>query len=90
MMKTGAPTKVVLIDGTITDTWSNEWREECMKRRVHVQNVLRMLGRENRERRERYYTETGRHEGPEAEKRLRAEVARLWKAESERMKEVTK
>lgn len=89
-MKSGNPTKVVLIDGTITDNWSKEWAAECLKRHAHVQNVLRLLGKQNREQRERYYTETGHLEGPEAEKRLRAEVARQWTAERERMKESTK
>lgn len=89
-MKTGNPTKVVLLDGTVTNTWSREWQLECLKRNDHVQAVLRLLGRANRDRREAYYVSVGRFEGAEAEKRVRAEVARLWKAESDRMKETTK
>lgn len=89
-VKTGSPTKVVLLDGTITDTWSNAWRAECMARDKHVATVLGMLGRANRDRRDRYYESIGRHEGAEAEARVRAEVARRWKAEAARMKETQK
>lgn len=85
-MKAGNPTKVVLLNGSMTDTWSKEWAAECLKRNDHVQAVLGMLGRVNREHREAYYASVGRHEGAEAEKRVRDEVARVWKAEAERMK----
>lgn len=85
-MKTGAPTKVILLDGTVTDTWSNEWREECLKRNEHVQAVFGMLGRSNRDRRERYYESIRRHEGAESESRVRAAVERLWKADQKRIK----
>lgn len=89
-MKDGARTKVVLLDGTITDTWSNGWRSECLKRDEHVNAILRMLGKQYRDRREAYYESVGRFEGAEAEKRLRAEVARRWEAERKRMKEIGK
>lgn len=89
-MKGGAPTKVVLLDGTTTDTWSNAWRAECLTRDKHVSHVLGMLGRSNRDRREHYYESIGKHEGAEAEARVRAEVGRRWKAEAARMKDQEK
>jgi hypothetical protein len=77
-MIAGAKTKVVLIDGTVTDTWSNEWREECMARDKHVQAVCRMLGKQYRGRRDAYCTSVGIMEGAEAEKRLRARIKEVW------------
>lgn len=84
-MINGARNKVVLLDGTVTDTWSREWAEECMRRKPLVDQVLRMLGRENRARREAFYTSIGLTEGAEQEKRVRECVARVWKAEKDRM-----
>jgi len=89
-MINGARTKVVLLDGTVTDTWSNEWREECLHRKPLIDQVLRMLGRGNRQRREAFYTSIGITEGPEQEKRVREAVAAVWKAEKERMEAVKK
>ncbi len=80
-MKDGARTKVVLLDGTVTDTWSEGWRLECMRRNDHVQHVLGLLGASNRGRREAYYAQVCKFEGAEAEKRVRAAVENLWKAE---------
>lgn len=77
--------RVVLLDGTVTDTWSEGWKLECLKRNEHVQRVLGMLGKQNRDRREGYYLSVGSMEGAEAEKRLREAVARVWKAEKDRM-----
>lgn len=77
--------RVVLLDGTVTNTWSEGWKLECMHRNQHVQRVLGMLGKKNRDRREGYYLSVGSMEGAEAEKRLREAVARVWKAERKRM-----
>jgi len=89
-MKGGAPTKVVLLNGTITDTWSNEWRDECLARKPYVDAILGMLGRRNRARRDAYYEWIGRTQGAEQEKRVREAVARVWKLEGDRMKEDSK
>lgn len=77
-MISGNPTKVVLIDGRITDSWSNEWREECLTRNNHVQAILRMLGKQYRGARESYCANVGVQEGVEAERRLRMRVKSLW------------
>jgi len=89
-MMNGAPTKVVLLNGTVTDTWSNEWREECMARKPLVDHVLSLVGKQNRVKRDAYYESIGRTYGPEQEKRVREAVSRVWKLEGERMKETPK
>ena len=76
---------VTLLDGTVTDTWSPEWRAECLARDKHVQAVLGMLGKANRARRDAFYASIGRLEGAEQEKRVREAVGRAWKAEKARM-----
>ncbi len=81
----GVRPRVVLLDGTVTDTWSEGWKLECMARNEHVKRVMGMLGKANRRRREAYYVSVGQLEGAEAEKRLREAVARVWKAEKDRM-----
>lgn len=89
-MNPGDRTKVVLLNGTITDTWSNEWREECLIRKPLVDRVLSLLGRSNRGRRDAYYEWIGKTYGPEQEKRVREAVSRVWKLEGDRIKETTK
>jgi len=89
-MKTGNPTKVVLLSGVTTDTWSNEWREECLARKPHVDAILGMLGKSNRARRDAYYAWIGKTQGALQEERVREAVARVWKLEGERMKDTAK
>jgi hypothetical protein len=89
-MKNGAPTKVVLLNGEITDTWSNAWREECLARKPLVDHVLGLLGKHNRPARDSYYQWIGAMYGAEQEKRVREAVSRVWKLEGDRIKENTK
>ena len=89
-MKNGAPTKVVLLNGQITDTWSNEWREECLARKPLVDHVLGLLGKHNRTARDSYYQWIGSMYGAEQEKRVREAVSRVWKLEGDRIKEPAK
>jgi hypothetical protein len=89
-MKNGSPTKVVLLNGQVTDTWSNEWRDECVARKPLVDKVLSMLGKHNRTARDAYYQWIGAMYGPEQEKRVREAVSRVWKLEGDRIKETTK
>ena len=84
-MKNGAPTKVVLNDGTISDSWSRQWQCESLARATHVRNILAMLGKSQRPKRDAYYADVRRLEGEEAEKRLRAAVAEKWEAEKKRL-----
>lgn len=84
-MKNGAPTKVVLNDGTVTDSWSRAWQCEVLARVTHVRNVLAMLGKSNRIKRDQYYASVRELEGEEAEKRLREAVAEKWEAEKQRL-----
>lgn len=86
----GDRTKVVLLDGTVTDTWSNGWREECLARKPLVDHVLGLLGKRNRTARDAYYQWIGAMYGPEQEKRVREAVSRVWKLEGDRIKEPTK
>lgn len=89
-MITGNPTKVVLLDGTVTDTWSNGWREECLARKPLVDHVLGLLGKHNRPARDAYYQWIGAVYGAEQERRVREAVSRVWKLEGERIKETAK
>ena len=89
-MKNGAPTKVVLLNGQIADTWSNEWREECLARQPLVDGVLKLLGRHNKAARENYYQWIASMYGAEQEKRVRAAVARVWKLGGDTTNESTK
>lgn len=82
--------KVTLLNGQQVDTWSNEWREECLSRKPLVDHVLGLLGKHNRARRDAYYAWIGRAYGPEQEKRVREAVSRVWRLEGERMKETPK
>lgn len=84
-MKNGSPTKVVLNDGTISDTWSRAWQCETLARVTHVRNILGMLGKANHAKRDAYYASVRELEGEEAEKRLRAAVAEKWEAEKARL-----
>lgn len=86
-MKDGSPTKVVLNDGSITDSWSRAWQCEVLARVTHVRNVLGMVGKVYRVKREAYYLSVREIEGEEAERRLRAAVAEKWEAEKQRMEE---
>jgi len=79
--------KVTLLDGREVDSWSPEWRAECLKRNEHVQMIFGMLGSENRHIREKYYESIRRNEGPEFEKRVRQAVEKIWKMDKARMKE---
>lgn len=89
-MKDGDRTKVVLLNGVITDTWSNAWREECLARKPLVDKVLSMLGKNNRVARDAYYQWIGSMYGAEQEKRVREAVSRVWKLEGDRIKETAK
>lgn len=89
-MKTGNPTKVVLLDGRQVDTWSNDWRAECLARKPLVDHVLGLLGKSNRAARDAYYASIGKAHGPEQENRVREAVSRVWRLEGERIKEPTK
>lgn len=84
-MKNGSPTKVVLADGTITDTWSRAWQCEVAARNAYTNKILRLLGKENRAKRDAVYAEVRELSGEEAERRLRAAVAEKWEAEKLRM-----
>lgn len=84
-MKNGSPTKVVLNDGTVSDSWSREWQCENLARVTHLRNILGMLGKSNRPKRDAYYASVRELEGEEAEKRLRADVSEKWEAEKHRL-----
>jgi len=89
-MKSGNPTKVVLLNGQVTDTWSKEWQAECLERKPLVDRILSLLGKTNRTRRDSYYRWIGETYGPEQEKRVREAVSRVWKLEGDRIKDDTK
>lgn len=84
-MKNGAPTKVVLNDGTISDSWSRLWQCESLARVTHVRNILGMLGKSNRGKRDAYYASVRELEGIESERRLREAVSAKWEAEKHRL-----
>lgn len=84
-MKNGAPTKVVLADGRITDTWSRDWQAEVAGRNAYMNKILRLVGKENRVKRDAVYAEVRELSGEEAERRLRAAVAEKWEAEKLRL-----
>lgn len=84
-MKNGSPTKVVLADGTITDTWSRAWQCEVAARNAYANKILRLLGKENRVKRDAVYAEVRELSGEVAEQRLRDLVATKWEAEKLRM-----
>lgn len=87
-MKNGAPTKVILNDGSTSDSWSRQWQCECLARFTHVRNILGMLGKSNHAKRDAYYASVRELEGEESEKRLRAAVAEKWEAEKARLEGV--
>lgn len=84
-MKNGSPTKVVLNDGTVSDSWSREWQCENLARVTHVRNILGMVGKANRSKRDAYYASVRELEGEESEKRLRVAVSEKWEAEKQRL-----
>lgn len=83
-MKNGAPTKVVLADGRITDTWSRDWQAEVAGRNAYMNKILRLVGKENRVKRDAVYAEVRELSGEVAEQRLRDVVAEKWAAEKTR------
>lgn len=82
--------KVTLLNGRQVDTWSQEWKEECMARKPLVDRVLSLLGKHNRLKRDAYYKWVGDTYGEQQEKRVREAVSRVWKLEGDRIKEPTK
>lgn len=84
-MKNGAPTKVVLNDGTVSDSWSRQWQCENLARHVFMNKILRLLGKENRSARDAIYAEVRELSGELAEQRLREAVAAKWEAEKKRL-----
>ena len=84
-MKNGSPTKAVLFDGTVTDTWSRAWQCECLMITTYGNNILRLLGKENRARRDAVYAVVRELSGEVAEQRLRDYVASKWDAEKQRL-----
>jgi hemerythrin superfamily protein len=83
-MKDGSPTKAILNDGTVTNTWSREWQCENLARHTYMNKILRLLGKENRAARDAIYAEVRELSGELAEKRLREAVAEKWEAEKKR------
>lgn len=86
----GDRTKVVLLNGTVTDTWSNEWREECLARKPLVDHILSLLGKQHRTARDSYYAWIGSVYGEQQEKRVREAVSKVWKLEGDRITETKK
>ncbi len=84
-MKNGNPTKVVLCDGTITDTWSRAYQCEAAMLNTYTNKILRLLGKENRAARDAVYAEVRELSGEVAEQRLRDLVASKWDAEKKRL-----
>jgi len=66
---------VRLIDGREVSSSSEEWRQECLERYLHVCNLMRLGSRQERAQ----YLETVRiTSGDEAERRLREAFLAEW------------
>ncbi len=81
---------VTLLTGRQADTWSDDWRAECLERKPLVDRVLTMLGARNRTAREAYYAWIGTMYGPEQEKRVREAISRVWRLPGDVAKESAK
>jgi len=65
---------VTLNDGTVVDTNSQQWKDECNKRHRQVMD-MRLLTKEQRL---DYLAKVNRTEGDQAEQRLRAAFLKWW------------
>lgn len=69
--------EVALIDGSIVPSDSPAWRDECAQRHRHVQNLLGLAAKHDRQ---AYLWNLANREGPEATERVRAQFLAAWDA----------
>ena len=62
--------RATLVDGTVTCTWSEAWRQHCEA--LHVCNMPSLAARR------KYLFAIHEKRGPQAALELRATVAKLW------------
>jgi hypothetical protein len=66
---------VTLLDGRVVDSYSPDWKAECLSRETEARTILRMPDIETRRSAIRSY---GALHGEEAQRRLEGNIRLLW------------
>ncbi len=73
----GRDSTVVLADGRVVSSWSEDWRVECFDRHRHALEILKMRDKPARQLR---LAQLGASRGAEYRRRLEAAILARWQA----------